>query len=52
MCVTIYGRLRERFFYNALAHEAGIKVVRGGKILRMWKVRLKKKHTEEKPVIG
>ena len=29
-------------FYHALAHEAGIKVVSGGKILRMWKVSLKK----------
>ena len=30
------------FSKHALAHEAGVKVVRGGEILRMWKVSLKK----------
>ena len=39
-------------FKHALAHEADVKVVSCGKILKIWKVSLKKKHTEEKSVIG
>lgn len=30
------------FSKHALAHEAGVKVVRGGEILKIWKVSLKK----------